>query len=568
MRPAELIGIEEERGLRILNLGGLLRPAPGLHTARNVCLAGCLLVAFSGSMHAQPVAQPASAEPAVQVQGYSVEGNTLLPVASISQALAGFTGQANLQKLRDAAAAVQSLYRQAGFGGVVAFLPEQKPAGGVIRIRVVEGRLSRVDVVDNQRFSSENILRSLPALELGKTPAVRRIDEQIQIANENPAKSLQVLLQPGAEIGTVAARVSVVEQDVQRLNARLDNTGSERTGRWRTALGWQHANVAGLDQVINIEAQTAPERPAGVAVLSTGYRVPLYAHSMALDGYAVWSDVDGGKTGTAAGELQFSGRGTVLGLRGTAYLQRWSNVDQRLSLGLEWREYRNDCSVAGLPQGACGAAGASVALHPLGLQYIGQSVGELRASWALGVQRNLQGGGQHAAAADFEAARPGAKPDYTVWRGNGTLGLPLVDLGSLNLRATGQFSAKPLVAGESFGLGGSQSVRGYEERELGGDSGAQLSLEWAGSPWADGAFGVAGIELHGLAFFDAGAVANRNGDPCLPGKSRCQLASVGIGLRLNRQQLQLRLDVAQALKDAASTMRGDARVHFGLSTSF
>jgi hemolysin activation/secretion protein len=74
--------------------------------------------------------------------------------------------------------------------------------------------------------------------------------------------------------------------------------------------------------------------------------------------------------------------------------------------------------------------------------------------------------------------------------------------------------------------------------------------------------------LHGLAFFDAGAVANRNGDPCLPGKSRCQLASVGIGLRLNRQQLQLRLDVAQALKDAASTMRGDARVHFGLSTSF
>jgi hemolysin activation/secretion protein len=34
------------------------------------------------------------------------------------------------------------------------------------------------------------------------------------------------------------------------------------------------------------------------------------------------------------------------------------------------------------------------------------------------------------------------------------------------------------VPGELFGVGGAQSVRGYEERELAGDSGLQASFEF------------------------------------------------------------------------------------------
>ena len=528
--------------------------------------------AFALAVLAGPVPALAQAPTPVAesllVRDFEVEGNTLLPAETIAQTLAAYKGQGNLQRLRDAAAAVQDLYRHAGYGGVVAFLPEQKPKDGVIRIRVVEGRLSRIDVVENKQFSRDNILASLPALAEGRTPDVRLIDAQIQIANESPAKNVQVLLQPGAEVGSVAARVTVAEQAVQRFNTRLDNTGTERTGRWRAALGWQHANVAGRDQVFSAELQTAPEHPKAVAVASGAYRIPLYTQAMALDAYAAWSDVEAGKTGTAAGELQFSGRGTIAGLRATRYLPRVANIDQRASLGLELRDYRNECAIEGLPQGSCGSAGASVAVQPMGLHYIAQAVGEIRAGVGLSVQHNLALGGAHSGAADFEAVRHGAKRNYTAWRANGNATFAVADVGSLALRTTAQYSHGALVSGELFGLGGSQSVRGFEERELGGDSGVQATVEFVGNNLAGTWFAPPQSDLRWLVFADGGWIANQQGDPCLPAQSRCHMGSAGTGLRLGWQQLQLRLDLAWALTSAASTSRGDFRAHFGLTYSF
>ena len=217
---------------------------------------------------------------------------------------------------------MQELYRRAGYGGVVAFLPEQEASDGVLRIRVVEGRLTRVDISGQQQFSAANIRASLPALQEGTTPDVRRIDAQIQMANESPAKTVQVLLRPGAEPGTVAAQITVAEQPLQQWTLRADNTGSGHTGRLRAALGWQHGNLFDGDQVASLDLQTSPAYPSSVAVLSGAYRSPLYQRALAVDAYGAWSDVDGGKTGTAAGDLQFSGRGFVLGARLSAYLPR------------------------------------------------------------------------------------------------------------------------------------------------------------------------------------------------------------------------------------------------------
>lgn len=541
---------------------------------------GGLMAAACAAATAQvvPGATGAQAEVAtttvntVQVQTFQVQGNTLLPAADIEARLAPFKGAATLQRLRDAAAAVQDLYRRAGYGGVVAFLPEQSLAGGQVLIRVVEGKLERIDISGLQQFSADNVRASLPDLVTGRTPNVRRIDAQIQLANESPAKTVQVLLQPGATPGTVAAKLTVAEQPVQRWTARADNTGSRSNGRWRAALGWQHGNVLGLDHVFSTEWQTAPEDVSGVAVLSAAYRVPLYPQSMALDAYGAYSDVSSAKTSTAAGDLQFSGRGHIVGVRGTLYLPRWDTVDQRVSLGLETRDYLNDCSIAGLPPGACGSAGASVSLQPLSLAYTAQTGGDIRVGASVSLHHNLGLGGSHTRQADFEAVRAGAKRRYTLLRGSGQVSLPVPDWGTLALRLSAQASGQPLVPGELFGVGGAQSVRGYEERELAGDSGLQASFEFT-SPnltgkLADTLPSLKDAELRALVFADGGYVSSLQGAPCLPGQTRCHMASLGAGLRLAFQQAQVRLDVGVALTDATTTAKGDTRVHLGLIVNF
>lgn len=540
---------------------------------RCIPLIGCLAATPPAWPQATPLVTPnppADSAPAdtprLRVAGFRVQGNSLLPAAQVDAALAPYAGERSAEELQRAAAALQALYAQAGYGGVVAFVAPQSAADGVITITVVEGRLTRVGVTGQRQFSEGNVRASLPALTEGQTPRLNLLDAQITMANENPAKQLQLLLQPGANPGETDARVEVAEQPVRRWTATLDNRGNQRTGRLRTSLGWQHANLSDRDDVLTLNAQTAPDKPSAVKVLSGSYRLPLYAQRSFLDAYAAWSDVDGGTTSTVAGALSFAGRGRLAGVRGTMLLPRWGEADQRLALALDYRAYLNSCEIAGLPPGACGPAGESVSVQPLSLEYSLQRAGAVAFGLAVGLHHNLQLGGGHGRSSQFEAVRAGAEPRFTALRGTFFVGGQPLEGWDLQLRAAGQFTDDALVPGEQFGIGGAASVRGYREREVAGDRGLQATLELAGPELLRS--GGGGATLRALGFFDAGWVANRGGLPCATDRDDCSLRALGLGLRGSVGRWQAQLVLAQALKAAPQTDRHDLRAHVAVSTSF
>lgn len=528
--------------------------------------AALAMVAPAVRAQSEQTAPAGSAGATVTVQRYELAGATLLARDLLDQRLAPFLGPATLERLRAAAQAVQAAYREAGYGGVVAFVPEQDLRGGVVTIRVVEGRLAKVEMTGQQQFSAANIRASLPSLIEGSTPNVRRIDAEIQIANENPAKQVQVLLQPGSRPGEVDAALTVAELPVSHFSARLDNTGGGQVGQWRAALGWQHANVLGLDHVFAAELLTAPQDTSAVASASGSYRAPLYGRALALDLYGAWSNVDAGKVGTAAGDLQFSGKGTIVGTRVSAYLPRQGNIDQRLMVGVEWRENKNSCQVDGLGSQACGSAAASVSAQPLSITYAAQATGLWRWGFSIGAHANLALGGSHGAAEDFEAARPGSHRRYALLRSSGQVAAPLSDTWQAMLRFNGQWSQQPLVSGEMFGAGGAQSVRGYQEREVSGDAGLTASLELQGGNLLPET--ARSADLRPVIFIDVGTVHNQNGSPCMSGRASCHLAGAGFGLRSQWGPAALRLDVALAQRDAPNTRDGDLRGHVSLTVNF
>src|SRR5262249_11111830 len=161
----------------------------------------------------------------------------------------------------------------------------------------------------------------------------------------------------------------VTEDPVARWTVALDNRGNPNTGDWRASLGWQHANLSGRDDVFSALLQTSPDKPDAVKVASVGYRMPFYEQRIAVDAYAAYSDIKPGAVSTVVGNLQFNGRGNLFGARATRYFTRWNEYDQRISIGLDQREYLNSCEIAGLPPGACGPAGGSVSVQPLSLEY-------------------------------------------------------------------------------------------------------------------------------------------------------------------------------------------------------
>ncbi len=512
---------------------------------------------------------PAAAAPAakVMVTAFKVSGNTLLSAARIDDALAPFKGERTAAELKLAALAVQELYARAGYGGVAALLPEQSLAGGVVSITVVEGRIARITTSGNKQFAADNIVASVPALAVGATPPLKRIDAQIQLANENPAKQVEVLLQPGQQSGEIEANLAVREQPLQRWSVAADNTGTKQTGRLRASIGWQHANLWGRDHVLSAQYLTSPTKPSAVQVLSAGYRVPLYAWTSALDLYAAYSDIDGGNTATLAGDLRFNGRGRLFSVRGTRLLERRGEIDQRVALGLDHRAYLNQCSIGNFGPDACGPSGESVSVQPLALEYWVQSSGALPFALGAGLHHNLKLGGSHSDQADFNAVRPGAKPRYTLLRASAHSAFDIAPRWQLQARLAGQFTSDALVPGEQFGIGGITSVRGYEERELAGDRGAFASVELLAPPLAN-LPGLGGGSVRLVAFADAGQVSNRLGAPCLGDSTSCTLASVGGGARLAAGNFGARLFVASALKRAARTDDKDIGAHLAVSWTF
>lgn len=531
-------------------------------------LMGVAMLSLAQAQPADPTPPPAeAAETMVNVSGFTITGNSLLDSVALAGVLGRFKGERSFADLREAAQAVQAMYAEAGYGAVVAYLPPQALDGGNVTIAVVEGKIGSVVVNGADRLGAERVRRALPTLQEGQTPRVRRIDSELQMANENPSRRMGVLLGPGAQPGEVQATVNVVEEPLHRFNIGLDNTGNDRTGDYRLSGGWQYADLSGHDDVLSVQLQTSPTESNAVTVVSAGYRLPLPQWLAALDVFAAYSDVDGGATSSPAGDVSFAGKGRVVGFRGSAYLPRLGEFDQRASLGLDYRAYLNNCAVAGLPPGACGSAGESVVVYPLSLDYSVQKGGDLQLAFNVGLAHNLNFGGSHTSRADFEAIRTGAERRYTLLRAGASAAVPLFEEWSVSARVALQYSGDSLVPGEQFGIGGADSMRGYEEREVSGDRGVAVSTElvtprlrWAGTS--------ALADLRLLAFADAGQVTNRDDAPCAGTRTRCSLASVGFGARLMAGKVSAALLVGRALKDGLDTQRHDWRSHFAIDARF
>ncbi|WUR11070.1 ShlB/FhaC/HecB family hemolysin secretion/activation protein [[Empedobacter] haloabium] len=521
----------------------------------------CVLALQMGAAGAQePAPQPA----AVVVTSVEVQGNTLLPPPTLQALTAGLAGGSRtLAELNAVAARVQDAYRDAGYGGVVAYVPEQAAPGGHVVIRVVEGKLAQVRITGNRYFDAANVRAGLPSLVEGATPRVADVDRDIQLSNDNPAKNVKVTLTAGARPGDIDADVSVTETNPLQYLVGYNNTGNHSTGRHRVSVGLQHANLFGRDHVGTLQYQTSPEDPGRVKIFSAGYRVPLYPYAASLDAFVAHSSVSNGTTITPAGPLSFTGRGTVAGLRANRNLDRIGEYDHHVTLGLDWRKYDDDCAIGDFGPAACGSAAVDVATIPLVLAYTGQKQGP-QLAYGLSAALSVNAGGS--ARATFEAARPGATRNYAIARGAGFVDRAFAAGFSVNARADLQYSPHALISGERFGLGGAASVRGYAERELSGDAGLLVRLEIAPNP----------VELAGgwrvrpYLFVDHGRIVNHHDLPCRgTDRTACQLTGAGIGARVGLgRKVNASIDLGRALERGINTAPGDVRGHVALNLIF
>jgi len=476
---------------------------------------------FAGTVLAAAVSAAwADDEVRFQISRFDVSGNTLLSPAEVQAAVAPYTGPGrDFGDVQRALEALEALYHARGYMVVTVQLPEQELNGGVVRLNVIQTRVSRVSVSGNRYFSEQNIRAALPTLQPGRTPNLPAVSANLRLVNENPAKKIKLNLAGVEADDEVEARVEVLDESPWKVMLSVDNTGTEATGETHAGVMLQHANLWGRDHVGSLQYTTTAEHPSRVAVWSAGYHIPLYALGDAVDLFASYSNVDSGTVTAGIFDLAVSGKGAVYGARYTHALAKRGSFESRLVYGVDYKAYKNNVVFGGQN------FGNDVTVHPLSIGWAGNAVmtdGE--ANLALTVLQNIAGGAR-GGSRDFAAVRADAKAGYTMLRFSAAIANVIAGDWQTRVLLNGQATGDALVPGEQFGAGGSTTVRGFGERDLATDSGFVTNVELYTPNLCTRAFWQCRL----LGFYDS-AWGERN--HILPGElRRTAISSVGLGLR-------------------------------------
>jgi len=502
-----------------------------------------------------------SAPPRFDIKGFEVVGNTLLPAPELERVFTPYIGpDKDFGDIQRALEALEQAYRDFGYGVVQVLLPEQDITQGIVQFRARQPRVDKVLIEGNTHFDNENIRRSLPTVKEGETPNSKEIARNLQLVGDHPLKQTSVLLRSGASEDQVDVNIKVTDDKPWRGFVTLDNTGNSETGYARLGLGWQHTNLFNRDQTLTAQYVTSPTDPDQVKIYGAGYRIPFYDLNSVLDLIAGYSDVDSGKV---QGLFNVSGAGTVVLGRWNYILQKWQDIEQKVSFGLDYRAYKNQVQFEGSE-----SIVPDITIHPVSLGYSGLWRGAAsELSFYGSFSRNIPGG-PNGTTEDWTAlagSRQTVVDDYTVYRYGFNLVAQFRNEWQTRLGFNGQYTGDALVSGEQYGIGGPDTVRGYPLRELAMDKGYSTQLELYTPDFA-GRVGLSdSYRMRFLAFYDYGWVENNDTQP----NEKGTLASAGVGVRLSYgKTVSLRLDVAQLLRETATLDNGSKRFSAAMALVF
>ena len=227
---------------------------------------------------------PESRKPTLEVRGYLIEGNTVLPPHEFGM-LSNYTGQVDFARVREGLGKLQLRYRDLGFPTISVTLPQQKLTNGIVRVKVIEGKISDIVVTGNGYYSAENIRRALPSLTTNILINTKWFQPELDRANLNQDRQIYPVIEPGLEPGTTALTLKVKDQLPLHGHMEINDYSTPNTPLLRLDTALQYDNLWQRDHQVGIDYNFSPQQMKSgnynfydepmVASYSGYYRLPL-----------------------------------------------------------------------------------------------------------------------------------------------------------------------------------------------------------------------------------------------------------------------------------------------------
>ena len=518
-----------------------------------------------------------------------VDGNTLLEPADLQTVLEPFLGPGRkAEDVDQARETLEKLYRELGYRTVNVSIPQQTIKDGVIRLEVVEGRVSRLTVSGSKYTSLDRVRSEVPSLAEGQVPDFNQVERDLVYANRYQTRKVTPSLRAGPSPGTYYIDLNVEDHFPLHANAEYNNRATRGTTPRRAIAGLGYDNLFQLGHSASFTFQTAPERTQDSRLYIASYIAHIVDETWSLFFNSLKSDTDV----SAFPGVEVVGASTNIGVK---LVKQFPDLGGKLypsmSLGVDYKKIDTVVRLSS----ATGNSDFStpVRYYPLTLAYsqlLHLETQTLQSDLTLGFTTLATASSRDQL--DFDQNRLGYRGQSFYLRGSNNYSLDLPAGFGIGLRMSGQITDRPLVSGEQFTSGGQDSVRGYLEAEVAGDEGASGSFElrgpsipdlFAGSRWS-----TILAEFRPYAFFDA-ATVSLDGEIAAGTPRSSALTSYGGGLSIRiRDQFTATLDWALPLRDgpqgssestctpgangelvcpsgAPPTKKGDGRLLFRLS---
>ena len=475
-----------------------------------------------------------AAESAVKfvLNDIKIEQSKVLTAEEISAITSQYVGQEiTLQNLYDIVNKINDLYQQKGYLTCRAYLPPQTIKGGVVELKIIEGKTGNVHIAGNDS-TREDYIAGRIGLNRGEINNVNDLNDDLLRFNATNDVQLRITMHAGEEPGTTDYVISAYEPQKNYVNVYVDNAGSESSGEWREGLFWTDRSLTGSRDMLTMSGM----RSDGTKSFSAMYTVPLGRSGTKLG--LTYSTNSVKITDGELEDLDIKGHSNAYGvsliqplvvtdtLRTEATLDYGYQNSQTDFLGIHWVDDTVKSYTAGFSMTNYGASSIIYQKH----------------NFRIGDSEDIAGENENFSKYFFNG----------FWQKAYRAGQ------MLSARLDAQWSPDDyLTSAEQFYIGGMYSVRGYEESYLGGDSGYSASLEY--SVPLDKA-----KTTSAFCFFDYGAVY---GDSAFDDHV---LAGTGIGIKstIDRKiYTSLTLGIP-LMRDINGDEVDKTRIHFMLNGQF
>ncbi|MFY9715009.1 MAG: ShlB/FhaC/HecB family hemolysin secretion/activation protein [Candidatus Rhabdochlamydia sp.] len=431
--------------------------------------------------------------------------------------------------------------------------PKQEISNGVLHIVVQESTLGEICIEPNEGYAIHKIIdymRLCPGEEIDESI----LFNDVAWLNRNPFRQIDIVYQPGHEEKTTDILLKANARKRLRLYSGVDNTGVKSIQRERFFAGF---NLTNYQQMLTYQ-YTSSFNTKRFQGHTLQYTLPCSWRNVLniYGGYAkVRPDLSLPATRNEGWSMQTS-------LRYVIPFKTYSHLTHEMSVGGDFKRTNNTVEFSdNSPMIA-----NNVNLTQVMLEYKG-AYSRSRNRIDYQIQGFCSPGKWLADQSNalYAQLRPNAKNHWIYGRLNCTASQKLSKDFYISVGFSGQLSNQNLLPSEQFYIGGFDTVRGYDERELNTDTGLFVRTELYTPAFHFFARCYDKLEL--LAFFDYGYANNHT--PIPPEGKSSHLMSVGPGLRYAfSTYLAVRLDYGIQLYHKKFFGSNHQRVHFGVIASY